>query len=180
MPSGSSYKLGDILTYKNGVTVEIHNTDAEGRLILADALLVASEIPGVSRIVDAATLTGAIVVSLGHDYTGLFTPDDGLAGELVEASKATSEKIWRMPLDDAYNRMLKGTWSQIKNVGGRDGGSITAALFLQHFVRKGARWAHLDIAATAFYEHANDPFAKGATGQVVRSLATWIERLGRG
>ncbi|MCB9681425.1 MAG: leucyl aminopeptidase [Alphaproteobacteria bacterium] len=179
MNDGNSYKLGDILTYRNGVSVEIHNTDAEGRLILADALLLASEVPGVSRIVDMATLTGAIVVALGPDYTGLFTKDDALAVELSTASDAVAEKMWRMPLDDAYLRMLKGTWGKIKNVGGRDAGSTTAALYLQHFVRKDVRWAHLDIAGTAFLDTPVDPYVAGGTGQVVRALVTWVEGLAK-
>ncbi|MCB9664307.1 MAG: leucyl aminopeptidase [Alphaproteobacteria bacterium] len=178
MNSGSSYKLGDVITYRNGVTVEVHNTDAEGRLILADALCLASEVKGISRIVDMATLTGAILVSLGPDYTGLFTTDDGLAGELGAAFEASSEKAWRMPLDPAYNRLLKGTWGQIKNVGGRNAGSITAGLFLKHFVSDSKRWAHLDIAGTAFADHAVEPYTKGGTGQVVRTLVTWAASLG--
>ncbi len=177
MNSGNSYKLGDVLTYKNGVTVEVLNTDAEGRLILADALLLASEVPGVSRIVDLATLTGAMVVALGPDYTGLFTKDDGLANEILGAAAESNEKLWRMPLDDAYNRMIKATWGQIKNTGGREGGSITAALFLQYFVRKTVRWAHLDIAGPAFYDSAVEPYAKGGSGQPMRSLVSWLDAL---
>lgn len=180
MVAGDSFKLGDILTYRNGVSVEIHNTDAEGRLILADALCLASEEDSVSTIVDMATLTGAIIVSLGPDYTGLFTKDDALAGALLDATAVTGEKMWRMPLDDAYNRMLKGTWGQIKNVGGREGGSITAALYLQHFVGEGKRWAHLDIAGTAFADAALDPYVTGGTGQVVRALTTWLAGIAEG
>ncbi len=178
MPSGTSYKLGDILRYKNGVTVEIQNTDAEGRLILADALILASEVPGVSRVVDLATLTGAILVALGPDYTGLFTKDQGLADELTGAYAAANEAVWRLPLVDAYNRLIKGTWGQIKNTGGRNGGSITAGLFLGYFVKKDTRWAHLDIAGSAFYDGQVDPYVKGATGQSVRTLVNWVEKLG--
>lgn len=176
--SGSSYKLGDILTYRNGVSVEIHNTDAEGRLVLADALCLASEVEGVSTILDAATLTGAMVIALGPEFAGVFTDDDGLATDLVASSEAAVEGLWRMPLYAPYKRMLKGTWSTIKNVGGREGGSITAALFLQHFVGKGKRWAHLDIAGPAFFERPIGPYAPGGTGLVVRSLVTWIDGLG--
>ncbi len=179
MCAANSFKLGDILRYNNGVTVEIHNTDAEGRLVLADALILASQVPGVSRVVDLATLTGAIIVSLGTDFTGLFTHDDGLANELLEASDAVGEYMWRMPMHKAYNRLLKGTWSQLKNVGGREAGSITAGLFLGHFVTEDVRWAHIDIAGTAFSDHAADPYAAGGTGQVVRALTSWADGLTR-
>jgi len=174
---GSAFKLGDILTYRNGVSVEIHNTDAEGRLVLADALCLASEIDDVNIIVDAATLTGAMVVALGPEFAGVFTEDDELAEDLVEASEDAVEGLWRMPLHSPYKRMLKGTWSTIKNVGGREAGSITAALFLQHFVDKSKRWAHLDIAGPAFFDRALGPYAPGGTGLVVRSLVTWAQDL---
>lgn len=173
MINGSSYKLGDILTYRNGVSVEIHNTDAEGRIVLADALCLASEVDGVSAIVDAATLTGAMVIALGPDFTGLFSADDALASSLLDAATAKGEGLWRMPLHQPYTRMLKGTWSSIKNVGGREAGSITAALFLQHFVGKDKAWAHLDIAGPAFYDRARGGYAPGGTGQMVRSLFQW-------
>jgi leucyl aminopeptidase len=176
MVSGSSYKLGDVLSYKNGVTVEIHNTDAEGRLVLADCLIRASEIDGVTDIVDLATLTGAIVVALGGDFTGMYTPDDTLAAELDAAAAAENEYIWRMPLHDPYKAWLKGEWGQIKNITGKpDAGSGTAALFLQYFV-KGKRWAHLDIAGAAFNEKTTGPYFSGATGQMLRTLVTWAQR----
>jgi leucyl aminopeptidase len=178
--SGGAYKLGDILRYNNGVTVEIHNTDAEGRLILADALILAGQVPGVSRIVDLATLTGAVIIAIGSDYTGLFTSDDTLAGELSRAASANGELLWRLPLHNPYNRMFKGTWSQVKNVGGREAGSITAALFLEHFVPKTVKWAHLDIAGTAFADNPVDAYAAGGTGQVVRTLVSWVEGLAQG
>ena len=180
MVAGNAYKLGDILTYRNGVSVEIHNTDAEGRLVLADALCLASEVEGVTRIVDAATLTGAMVIALGPEFAGVFTADDALAGELLAGADHAGEGLWRMPLYAPYKRMLKGTWSTIKNVGGREGGSITAALFLQHFVGEGKRWAHLDIAGPAFFERPIGPYAAGGTGLIVRSLVTWAEGIARG
>jgi leucyl aminopeptidase len=176
---GEAFKLGDILTYKNGVTVEIHNTDAEGRLVLADCLIRACEVEGVSHVVDAATLTGACVVAVGPDFTGLFTDDDGLATALVDAADAAGEGLWRLPLHAPYNQMLKGTWSQIKNVGGRAAGATTAALFLQHFV-DGPAWAHLDIAGSSFHDKASGSYAAGATGEPVRSLVTWLEGRARG
>ena len=173
MVSGNSFKLGDILTYRNGVTVEIHNTDAEGRLVLADCLINACE-TDATHIIDAATLTGACVVALGPDYTGMFTNDDEMASELSTAAEQTGEGIWRLPLDKAYNRMLKGTWGQIKNVGGRAAGSTTAGLYLGHFVTDDKRWTHLDIAGSAFQDSKNAHWEPGGTGQMVRTLTRWI------
>lgn len=175
MLSGQSYKLGDVLRYANGVTVEIHNTDAEGRLVLADGLILASKIPGVKTVLDAATLTGACVVALGDDFTGLFTDDDTLAGELTTAAEHTGEGLWRLPLHGPYKEMLKSDYAQIKNVGGRPAGSITAALFLQYFV-SGPNWAHLDIAGPAFMDKGTSRYAPGGTGEMVRTLATFLER----
>ncbi len=175
MNSGNSYKLGDVLAYRNGVTVEIHNTDAEGRLVLADCLINACKEPGVTDVVDVATLTGAVVVAIGPDFTGLYTGDDTLAKELSDAAAFNGEGLWRMPLHDGYRAWLKGDWAQLKNVSGKpDAGATTAALFLQYFVT-GARWAHLDIAGSAFAEKANGFYAPGGTGQMVRSLASWIQ-----
>lgn len=176
MLGAEAFKLGDILRYKNGVTVEIHNTDAEGRLVLADCLIRACEVEGVSTLIDAATLTGAVVVALGEDYTGLFTADDALADDLAAASDKAGERIWRLPLHNRYNAMLKSDWAQIKNVGGRSAGSTTAALFLQHFV-DGPRWAHLDIAGSTFHDKAGTEYASGATGEPVRTLVYWMESL---
>ncbi len=175
MNDGSAYKLGDILKYQNGVTVEIHNTDAEGRLVLADCLLRASDIPGVTHIVDAATLTGASVVALGGAFSGLFTADKELADELLAAASDNQEGLWQLPLHAPYKSDLKAQWGQIKNVGGREAGATTAALFLQHFVT-GARWAHLDIAGPAFLDKPKGFYDAGGTGSMVRSLSTWIER----
>jgi len=174
MLGADAFKLGDILTYKNGVTVEIHNTDAEGRLVMADCLIRACEVEGVTQLVDAATLTGAAVVALGPDYTAMFTDDDELADALSAAEDASGERIWRMPLHAPYKSMLKADWAQIKNVGGRAAGSTTAALYLQHFV-DGPRWAHLDIAGSAFHDKANNTYAAGATGEPVRLLTYWLE-----
>ncbi len=177
MVSSTSYKLGDVLRYRNGVTVEINNTDAEGRLILADALILASEVPGVSTILDAATLTGACVVALGDDFTGLFTDSDGLAGELSAAADATGEGLWRLPIHAGYKEHLKSDYAQMKNSGGRMAGASTAALFLQAFVGTEAHkpvWAHLDIAGPAFMDKANARYAAGGTGEMVRSLASFL------
>ncbi len=176
MISGNSYKLGDVLRYRNGVTVEIHNTDAEGRLVLADCLISASQIEGVTHILDFATLTGACVVAIGPDFTGMFTDDDELASKLSAAAAADGEGLWRLPLHPRYKEMLKAEWGQIKNVGGRDAGASTAALFLQHFV-DGPKWAHLDIAGSAFQDKAVGPYVTGGTGQMVRTVTTWLESL---
>ncbi len=172
MNAADSYKLGDILHMYNGKRVEIHNTDAEGRLVLADCLAYASEL-GVDAVVDAATLTGACVVALGDHYSGLFTDDDALAGKLEAAAEAAGEYLWRMPLPDWYKEQLKAEWGDIKNVGSRWGGAITAALFLREFV-DGPAWAHVDIAGPAFLEKPWRHFAAGGTGALVPTLVRWI------
>lgn len=175
MVGGNSYKLGDILTYSNGVTVEIHNTDAEGRLVLADCLIEACKVSGVTDVVDLATLTGAIVVAIGPDYTGVFTSNDGLAADLNAAAAKNGELLWRMPLHDGYKPWMKGDWGQIKNISGRpDAGAVTAALFLSSFV-EGKTWAHLDIAGSAFFDKASGAYAAGGTGQVMRTLVDWVK-----
>lgn len=179
MVSGDSYKLGDVLRYRNGMTVEINNTDAEGRLILADGLLLASGTDGVTTILDAATLTGACVIALGDDFTGLFTDDDALAGELAAAADETGEGLWRLPLHAPYKEHLKSDHAQMRNSGGRPAGATTAALFLQAFVGNGGakpRWAHLDIAGPAFMDKATSRYAAGGTGEMVRTLATFLAR----
>lgn len=176
MLASDSYKLGDVLRYPNGVTVEIHNTDAEGRLLLADCLLRACSTEGVTKVVDAATLTGAAVVALGPDFSGLFTKCDTMASGLLAAADETGEGLWRMPLHAPYNTMLKSDVATIKNVGGREAGATTAALFLEHFV-EGPQWAHLDIAGPAFHDKADHRYAPGATGEMVRTLVEWAERL---
>ncbi|MCB9676556.1 MAG: leucyl aminopeptidase [Alphaproteobacteria bacterium] len=177
MAGANSYKLGDILKYRNGVTVEIHNTDAEGRLVLADCLINASATEGVTQIIDAATLTGACVIAIGTDFTGMFTNDEGMAHDLSLAASADGEGLWRLPLHAPYKEKLRGDWSKLKNVGGRDAGATTAALFLQHFVTDDKRWTHLDIAGSAWREKGNGTWAAGATGEMVRTLTTWAERL---
>jgi len=178
MVSGDSYKLGDILTYDNGVTVEVHNTDAEGRLVLADALIQACRVEGVTHLLDAATLTGACVVAVGGDFTGFFTHDEDLAASLSAASSESNEGFWRLPLHSGYKRMLKAEWAQIKNVGGREAGASTAALFLEHFV-DGPAWAHLDIAGSSFYSTATRGYASGGTGEPVRTVVRWLEGMAK-
>ncbi len=176
MPSGNSYKLGDILKMYNGKTVEVHNTDAEGRLVLADCLTYASQLkPDV--VIDLATLTGAAVVALGDWYSALYTRSDELNEQLQTAATGAHEAVWRMPLPDLYKDKLKADWGDLKNVGGRAGGSITAALFLSEFVTV-EKWAHIDIAGPAFMDSPLMHFAPGGTGTMVRTLTRWIERLG--
>ncbi|MBL8308339.1 MAG: leucyl aminopeptidase [Rubrivivax sp.] len=175
MPSGRAVKPGDVVRSMSGQTIEILNTDAEGRLILCDALTYAERFkPEV--VVDIATLTGACVIALGHHRSGLFSNDESLAGELLAAGEAALDPAWRMPLDDEYEEGLKSSFADVANVGGRPGGSITAAKFLQRFAAQ-QRWAHLDIAGTAWKSGT----AKGATGRPVPLLTHFVlARAGRG
>jgi leucyl aminopeptidase len=171
MPSGRAVKPGDVVKSMSGQTIEILNTDAEGRLILCDALTYAERFkPAV--VVDIATLTGACVVALGHHRSGLFSADDALAGELASAGDAALDPCWRMPLDDEYDEALKSNFADMGNVGPREGGAITAAMFLKRYTAK-YPWAHLDVAGTAWKSGA----AKGATGRPVALLTHFV--LGR-
>ncbi len=176
MPDGDAIKPGDVVKTLSGKTVEILNTDAEGRLILCDALHLAfSDKPDV--IIDAATLTGACVVALGEEYAGLFTNDEELAQALTAAGDKAGERFWRLPLAPEYKALLKSGVADIKNIGsGRTAGAITAALFLQNFVG-GAAWAHLDIAGPAFGEKDENHISKGATGFGVRTLLRYLTSL---
>ena len=168
MPGGDAVKPGDVVTSLSGQTIEILNTDAEGRLILCDALTYAERFkPAV--VVDVATLTGACVVALGHHHSGLFTADDAVAQQMHSASVAALDPCWRMPLDDEYDEALKSNFADMGNVGGRAGGAITAAMFLRKFTAK-YPWAHLDIAGTAW---KGGP-AKGATGRPVGLLTHFV------
>ena len=152
----------------SGITIEVLNTDAEGRLILSDALAYADRFKPAA-IIDLATLTGACVIALGHVNTGLLGNDDTLLGKIEDAARITSEKVWRLPLDDEYGEQIKSDIADVKNIGGRPAGTITAALFLKKFV-KGNKWAHLDIAGTAWRDKAQPYYPKGATGVGVRLL----------
>ncbi len=148
MPSGKAFKPGDILKALNGKTIEVISTDAEGRLVLADAVAYASGTLKLDRIVDAATLTGSVVVALGNIRTGVFANDDEWAKTVCEVGNAQGEKMWQMPMDDEYNERIKSDWADVKNSGGRPGGAITAAWFIRNFVAEGTRWAHLDVAGS--------------------------------
>ena len=168
MPSGSAVKPGDVVTSMSGQTVEILNTDAEGRLILCDALTYAERFKPAA-VVDIATLTGACVVALGHHRSGLFSPDDALAAELDLAGQTALDLCWRLPLDDEYDEGLKSNFADMANVGSRAGGAITAAMYLKRYTAK-YPWAHLDIAGSAWKSGA----AKGATGRPVPLLTQFI------
>ncbi len=172
MISGRAIHPGDILTASNGKTIEINNTDAEGRLTLADALVFAEKL-GVDAIVDLATLTGACIVALGDDIAGLWTPDEGLAEQLAAAAEQSGEKFWRMPLEEKYFDSMKSPIADMKNTGPRAGGSITAALFLKQFVKE-TPWAHLDVAGPVWTEKESGYNNTGATGFAVRTLVNWV------
>ena len=169
MPGSGAQRPGDIVTAMSGKTIEVINTDAEGRLILADALTYARK-QGCTHLVDAATLTGAVVVALGHLNVGLFSSDDGLRDRVLAAAKAEGERMWQLPLEDEYKEVyLKSAFADLPNVGGRWGGAITAAMFLKEFAED-TPWVHLDIAGTAWIDDAKPFTSKGPSGVPVRTL----------
>ena len=163
LPSGSATRPGDILRMRNGKTVEVDNTDAEGRLVLADALSYAERFrPDV--LLDYATLTGAVLIALGHECAAVFSADEALAAGLIAAGETTGERLWRLPLWDDYRENLRSEWADMKNTAGRAAGTINAALFLKEFVPAGVPWAHFDIAGVAHFEKEHAGFAAGASG----------------
>ena len=174
MPGGNAQRPGDVVTSMSGQTIEVINTDAEGRLVLADALTYVQRNYKPTTIIDLATLTGAILVSLGHEFGGLFTPDDKLADALLEAARESGDKLWRMPLGESFDRLIDSQIADVKNVGPREGGSITAAEFIHRFVDEGVKWAHLDIAGMAWADKAGTTYDKGATGFGVRLLDQYV------
>jgi len=176
MPSGTATRPGDIVTSASGQTIEILNTDAEGRLVLADLLWYAQEHLEPKLLITLATLTGAILVALGKEYAGLFSNADQLAAEITEAGADSDELVWRMPLSKKYNKLIDGKLADIKNIGGRDAGSITAAQFLQRFVKNGTPWAHLDIAGTAMGSPSSDINQSWGSGYGVRLLDRFSEK----
>jgi leucyl aminopeptidase len=176
MPSGRATRPGDILTMKNGRTVEVLNTDAEGRLVMADALALGAAAKP-DAIVDVATLTGACVVALGNRYTGLMGNDEALVAELLDAAADAGEPTWRLPLPPEYRKDIDSDVADLKNIGDRWGGALTAGLFLEEFV-DGRPWVHLDIAGPARAETDDGYLAKGSTGAAVRTLLSWLERRG--
>jgi len=174
MPDGNAQRPGDIVISMSGQSIEIINTDAEGRLVLADALWYTQETFKPKLIVDLATLTGAIGVALGSDLAGLYANDETLAEQLLTAGKASGDVLWRMPLPEQYEKQIDSLAADVKNTGGRAGGSITAALFLQRFVRD-TPWAHLDIASVAWKKPSIRPTTpEGATGFGVRLLNQFV------
>jgi leucyl aminopeptidase len=175
MPDGNAIRPGDILRSASGQTIEVQNTDAEGRLVLCDVLWYAQEHFKPKAIVDLATLTGAIVVSLGHHHAGLFTDSDDLAAELTKAGLSEGERVWRLPLGAEYDVQIKSKFADMRNIGGPAAGSITAAQFLKRFVKDGVKWAHLDIAGVAWVEGEKAPTDPSwASGYGPRLLSRWI------
>jgi leucyl aminopeptidase len=170
MPDGKAIRPGDILTSMSGQTIEVLNTDAEGRLVLADAIWWTQETFQPARIVDFATLTGAMIVALGNEHGGLFANDDALAEQLLAAGKASGDALWRFPLSPAYDKLIDSPIADMKNVGPRGAGSITAAQFIQRFVKSGTPWAHCDIAGMVWAEKPGQTWGKGATGYGVRLM----------
>jgi leucyl aminopeptidase len=171
MPDGDAQRPGDIVTSMSGQTIEVLNTDAEGRLVLADAIWYAQKTYRPRAIVDLATLTGAIMIALGTEQAGLFANDDDLAAKLQAAGAATGDKLWRMPLSDAYDRMIDADQADMKNIAGdRNAGSVVGAQFIQRFVEAGVPWAHLDVAGTVWSSKDAPTAPKGATGYGVRLL----------
>jgi leucyl aminopeptidase len=174
MPSGHAIRPGDVLTMKNGKTVEVLNTDAEGRLVMADALALGAAAKP-DAIIDVATLTGACMIALGNRYSGLMANDEALAAELLDAAAEAGEPTWRLPLPPEYHKDIESDLADLKNVGDRYGGALVAGLFLQEFVDD-RPWAHLDIAGPARAESEDGYLGKGSTGVAVRTLLSWLER----
>jgi leucyl aminopeptidase len=174
MPDGGAQRPGDVVTTMSGQTVEVINTDAEGRLVLCDAMTWVQKNVKPKVMVDLATLTGAMIVSLGHEHGGVFANDDALAGQLIAAGGAVGDPLWRFPLSDAYNKLIDSPIADMKNVGPREAGSITAAQFLQRFVDDGVAWAHLDIAGMVWAAKPGPGWDKGATGYGVRLLDRFV------
>ncbi len=174
MPSGRAFRPGDVLTAMSGKTIEVLNTDAEGRLVLADGLHYAKQL-GATHLIDAATLTGAVTVALGAHNVGAYANDDAVWARFSKGSQRSGEAMWRMPLSDEYREQIRSQIADIQNTGGRGGGSITAAMFLKEFVGE-TPWIHLDIAGTAWNDDAKAWMAKGPTGIAVRSIVEWVRQ----
>ena len=176
MPSGTAQRPGDIIRAMNGKTIEVDNTDAEGRLVLADAICYIKQEHKAKRVVDIATLTGAVVVALGHVASGVMGTSQPLVNAVLSASKATGEKMWQLPLFDEYKRQNRSEYADVKNTGGRPAGSITAALFIGEFT-EGVEWAHIDIAGTFMADRTQGHLVKGASGVPTRTLVRLVEGL---
>ncbi len=174
MPDGNAQRPGDVVTSMSGQTIEVINTDAEGRLVLCDALHWAQKEYDPEYIIDLATLTGAIIIALGHEHAGMFTNDDDLAAKLDVAAKGSGDPLWRFPISKAYDKLIDSPIADMQNVGPRGAGSITAAQFLHRFINEGVKWAHLDIAGMVWADKAGPLWDKGATGFGVRLLDRFI------
>lgn len=179
MPDGRAYRPDDILRSLSGKTIEVKSTDAEGRLVLADGLTYAQRNLDPRCMIDYATLTGACVVALGHVFAGLMCTDDELFGGLYASGEKTQERVWRMPLDEDFADKLKSPDADLKNSGGREGGTCTAGMFLKAFVEDGMPWAHMDIAGTAYNMDGSDYYVPGATGFGIRLTVDWLRSLGQ-
>jgi len=175
MPDGNAQRPGDVVTSMSGQTIEVINTDAEGRLVLGDVMTWTQQNVKPKVMIDLATLTGAMVVSLGHEMAGMFCNDDGLAEQLLAAAKSSTDALWRQPLGEAYDRLIDSPIADMKNVGPREAGAITAAQFLQRFVENDTPWAHLDIAGMAWSDKPKPTYDRGATGFGVRLLDKFVE-----
>jgi len=174
MPAGNAQRPGDVVTTMSGQTVEVINTDAEGRLVLSDAVCYVQRNFKPSTVIDLATLTGAILISLGHEWAGLFSNNDELASALLKAGSESGDKLWRMPLAESFDRLIDSPIADMKNVGPREGGSITAAQFIQRFIENGVKWAHVDMAGKAWADKPSSTYEKGATGFGVRLLDQYV------
>lgn len=174
MPDGNAQRPGDVVTSMSGQTIEVLNTDAEGRLVLADALWWAQEKYKPETVIDLATLTGAIIISLAHEFGGMFTKDDKLAKKLEAAADASGDKLWRMPLTKTHDDMIKSDIADMQNIGGAGAGSSTAAAFLGRFIKEDVSWAHLDIAGMAWNTKATATIPKGGSGYGVRLLDEFV------
>ncbi|MBI1393551.1 MAG: leucyl aminopeptidase [Alphaproteobacteria bacterium] len=174
MPDGNAQRPGDVVKAMSGKTIEILNTDAEGRLVLADAIWWTQETYQPKAVIDLATLTGAILIALAYEFAGLFTADDDLAAKINAAGAATGDKVWRMPLTKAHYDMIKSDIADMKNIGGREGGSSTAAAFIGNFIKEGVPWAHLDIAGMAWAKKDEPTCPKGGSGYGVRLLDEFV------
>jgi leucyl aminopeptidase len=174
MPDGNAQRPGDVVTTMSGQTVEVINTDAEGRLVLCDAITWTQQEFAPAAVVDLATLTGAMIISLGNEHAGIFSNDEGLAARLLAAGESSGDKLWRFPLGPAYDKLIDSPIADMKNVGPREGGSITAAQFIQRYVDKGTPWAHLDIAGMVWASKPGQTWDKGATGFGVRVLDRYV------
>ncbi len=179
LPSSKSYRPGDIVKTASGKTIEVQNTDAEGRIILADALHFAVSQFKPTHVIDLATLTGACVVALGSHYAALLSNDDALAAALAASGAKTDEKVWRMPLDDAYKKQIESEIADVKNIGGKSAAAITAGMFLKEFIGDHKSWAHIDIAGTAMLSEKNTYRPKGGSGFGVRLLMEFLENLAK-